>query len=542
MATAFSSLLKILWSGRYKHFAPTTFRTALSHISSSPFDGSPMEHQQDSQEFLAFLLDALHEDVNRVTQKKYSEDKKNDTPASAWGGYLSRNQSVVVDLFHGLAKSNLLCDKCGHQSTSYDPLMYLQVPVASCQQPSRCFYVVYVPLDAGAPPVFKAVKVSKDGVIGDIANQLNPHSKQIQKVQMCIVKSELEVHHVSHSVQVESIPNGVMLAGFEHLPIKMPDYEEEEENTDVLIHLMNVDHTVDSQGEESDGEASLPSLDTMGFVRCDHLTSNVELYDAVRESRPASRLVRITFCYDNPDSVIPDDPDPANGHAVLHLFSAEIRRGVPPSHPKIITLYAHWDLYTYSRQDPIKHPSVHEAGLDHVGGGKDITLHDCLTRWGQEEQLDDDNKWACEGCGVRTNAFKKMGLWTLPEYLVVQLKKFSYSAYGVKKKSDLNVTFPIRGLDMTPYLDPKAPRKPNPTYDLYAVIPHYGSANMGHFTAYAYNIRQRVWLSYDDEAVMPVPEETVQRAPAYLLFYKRREDGLNEDDPCTNDEEDTDDS
>ncbi len=34
--------------------------------------------QQDSQELLAFLLDGLHEDLNRITDKPYIEDRDSD--------------------------------------------------------------------------------------------------------------------------------------------------------------------------------------------------------------------------------------------------------------------------------------------------------------------------------------------------------------------------------------------------------------------------------------------------------------------------------
>ena len=59
--------------------------------------------QQDSQELLAFLLDGLHEDLNRILKKPYiPEDERpgrsdEELAAEAWANYLKRNDSVIVD-------------------------------------------------------------------------------------------------------------------------------------------------------------------------------------------------------------------------------------------------------------------------------------------------------------------------------------------------------------------------------------------------------------------------------------------------------------
>ena len=74
--------------------------------------------QQDSQELLTFLLDGLHEDLNRVKQKPYVEmgdgDGKSDAVVAmeAWTNYKKRNDSVILDIFHGLLKSTVVCPEC----------------------------------------------------------------------------------------------------------------------------------------------------------------------------------------------------------------------------------------------------------------------------------------------------------------------------------------------------------------------------------------------------------------------------------------------
>ena len=85
--------------------------------------------QHDSQELLAFLLDGLHEDLNRVHKKPYVEiPDANGRPdelvaAESWKIYLMRNKSIIVDLFQGQLKSTLCCKKCGFESVKFDPFM-----------------------------------------------------------------------------------------------------------------------------------------------------------------------------------------------------------------------------------------------------------------------------------------------------------------------------------------------------------------------------------------------------------------------------------
>lgn len=56
------------------------------------------------QEFLAFLLDGLHEDLNRIKQKPYIEikdagDRRDEEIAEEyWNNHLARNDSIVIDV------------------------------------------------------------------------------------------------------------------------------------------------------------------------------------------------------------------------------------------------------------------------------------------------------------------------------------------------------------------------------------------------------------------------------------------------------------
>lgn len=47
----------------------------------------------------------------------------------AWLRYLDKNDSLVVSLFQGQLKSQLVCSVCAKSSTTYNPFMYLSLPI-----------------------------------------------------------------------------------------------------------------------------------------------------------------------------------------------------------------------------------------------------------------------------------------------------------------------------------------------------------------------------------------------------------------------------
>lgn len=132
-----------MWTQEHSSIAPKNFKVTLGKFAPQ-FNGYA---QHDSQELLAFLLDGLHEDLNRfaslfwinpnarVTKKpnvtvKESDNRPDDeVAAESWEDHLKRNKSIIVDLFQGQLKSTLVCPQCHHVSTTFDPFMYLSLPL-----------------------------------------------------------------------------------------------------------------------------------------------------------------------------------------------------------------------------------------------------------------------------------------------------------------------------------------------------------------------------------------------------------------------------
>lgn len=97
--------------------------------------------QQDTQEFLGFLLDGLQEDLNRVKKKPYIEkpdstddmvndqEKTREMARKVWGIHKARDDSVIGDLFTGLYKSTLVCPTCSKISITFEPFTNLTLPL-----------------------------------------------------------------------------------------------------------------------------------------------------------------------------------------------------------------------------------------------------------------------------------------------------------------------------------------------------------------------------------------------------------------------------
>lgn len=168
IAEAYADVIKQMWSGRHYSVVPRVFKTKVGHFASQ-FLGY---QQHDSQELLSFLLDGLHEDLNRVKNKEYIELRDADgrpdqeVAEEAWRNHRRRNDSVIVDTFHGLFKSTLVCPECHKVSVTFDPFCYLSVPLPVSKE--RVMEVFFVSLDPYAKPVQHRVVVPKAGKVSDL--------------------------------------------------------------------------------------------------------------------------------------------------------------------------------------------------------------------------------------------------------------------------------------------------------------------------------------------------------------------------------------
>ncbi|XP_060069367.1 ubiquitin carboxyl-terminal hydrolase 8-like [Ylistrum balloti] len=133
----FVVIVKALWSGQYRNITPRDFKYIVGKYQPM-FAGYD---QQDSQEFLTFVMDGLNEGLNKVKVKPKlpdsDSDKLPDIQAAelAWRRHCLIYQSIIVDLFQGMLRSTLMCLTCRHRSVTFEVFMYLSLPIPSG---SRC--------------------------------------------------------------------------------------------------------------------------------------------------------------------------------------------------------------------------------------------------------------------------------------------------------------------------------------------------------------------------------------------------------------------
>merc|ERR1719326_668383 len=94
LATCYADLLKSLWENTHTALPPTELKKMIGERRPE-FAGY---HQHDAQEVLTFLLDGLHEDVNKapyprpiVEDPSFQEKEDGVVAVEAWNGNLRRN-------------------------------------------------------------------------------------------------------------------------------------------------------------------------------------------------------------------------------------------------------------------------------------------------------------------------------------------------------------------------------------------------------------------------------------------------------------------
>ena len=113
------------------------------------------------------LLDKLHESLNLVKKKPYTENPEgngtNDeaVAAEAWRLLLLRESSFVQSLLGGLVRSEVTCQKCKHTSVRFDYQVTHQIAIP--QSTERQIHICFIPAIAANNNNF--IKATKGAAI-----------------------------------------------------------------------------------------------------------------------------------------------------------------------------------------------------------------------------------------------------------------------------------------------------------------------------------------------------------------------------------------
>ena len=147
---------------------------------------------------------------------------------------------------------------------------------------------------------------------------------------------------------------------------------------------------------------------------------------------------------------------------------------------------------------------------------KSPTLLDCFDLYVAGEIMEGDNAWYNEATQEKQRVQKKILYWSLPNILVIDLKRFN----AQNRKNQILVTFPLENLDLSKYVI--GYKKEQYQYELYGICNHSGGVYGGHYTAFVKNANGK-WYEFNDTFVKEVVDlSKLISVMAYCFFYRKK--------------------
>uniref|UniRef100_A0A673BJZ6 ubiquitinyl hydrolase 1 n=1 Tax=Sphaeramia orbicularis TaxID=375764 RepID=A0A673BJZ6_9TELE len=551
-----ASLVRALWTLEYTPQLSVDFKTIVSKYGSQ-FRGNS---QHDALEFLLWLLDRVHEDVNLEMLPPDPSQSQSQSQSQQ----PSLQHSFVQEHFQAQYKSSLTCPHCLKQSNTFDPFLCISLPIPLRQTRPLCVTLVFSTkgqryLRVGlAVPLFGSVACLRRMVADE--GKLSP-----DQVILTEVYSTGFQRSFFDEEDLTSIAENDVIYAFQAPPLyirggsarisgsyRLPSHgalssEFLNQGLPVKILLLVCNAAGSGQQVVRFGPPFLMREDRS--ISWDQLQQSIlsKLYYLMINGAPAQNTrvlfnIRVVGGSAFYSYLSPQDGRPLYHPAVDRALKLCCLGG--PPHVKLIIEWEHRIkdcLFGNIQEEVVKDAeSVRNQQQQHVQQYS-CTLDECFQLYTKEEQLAPDDAWKCPHCKQLQQGMVKMSLWTLPDILILHLKRFRQVGERRNKLTTF-VHFPLAGLDMTPHmvnrnhvthqypLQPgwKPPRRPPDLappdflYDLYAVCNHHGGMHGGHYTAFCRNSVDGQWYSYDDSSAEPVPEGEVCTRGAYILFYQRR--------------------
>lgn len=534
MAESFCSLMREMWSGSHRSYAPRHFKSVLGKWAPQ-FSGY---RQHDAQELLAYVLDALHEDLNAIQHKPLVAKIEADGSAPleevadrSWEGYLRRNRSPLIQLFHGLLKSRIECPDCQKISITFDPFLYLPLPLPS---PKKALPITLVPLDNSLYPILYHIPVNREGITASLLKD------ELIKLANHLNRRSFFFCYVSHGKTRQGIPNTAPVYPdhtYDLYAVESPSITSTQLQSGALIRIQMTQYRKTNR-YPSDQYFARPHF----FVLDPSQITGESLYhlywnrvqrmlngeDYSQDKNEGGFIQRVRKSGPHPFP----GPDkcpfklvielPLRGTCVICKQRRCMGCTVPlNSEPLALEhntcMVAAWSKESYAEWinsvevDRIaQHPSAMEAKKN-----VNMSIQQCFELFSQPEVLSPQDAWYCPSCKDHKQATKKIDLWNLPEVLIVQLKRFQY-VHNIAHRINSSVSFPAE-LDLQ-----SVTLKPgeNCRYRLTGVIHHSGGVGGGHYTAHARNSLDGRWYSFNDSSVS-LSEPSSPSGTAYVLFYQR---------------------
>ncbi|KAM7381764.1 hypothetical protein PAMA_012556 [Pampus argenteus] len=577
-----SGLVRALWTFEYTPQHSRDFKNVVSK-SALQFRGNS---QHDAQEFLLWLLDRVHEDLNNIIHPESRPPRKppvgDENPPE--GSPLPAPGSFVQELFQAQYRSSLTCPHCQKQSNTFDPFLCISLPIPVPH--TRPLYVTVVYQGKCSHCMRVGVAVPLSGTVSRlrqaVAQETKIPAQQIVLTEMyydgfhrsfCDDDDDLEIIQESDSIfafetpelfrpeQIRSKRGGSPHANLNQnnlkygtdnnristqiqeptTPPQSPNKNTEQAEKIVLLVCNRA--CAGQQGRRFGNPFILYLERTVTWdilqkeilEKMQHLLRPGVLVQVGPFTLRVVGVVGITY-------LLPQEEQPLCHPSVERAF-----KSCGPGGPPHVKIVVEWDKetkdYLFKRTEDEYIPdaeSVRQAKEQHLQP-QTCSLAQCFQLYTKEEQLAPDDAWRCPHCKQLQQGSIKLSLWTLPDILILHLKRFRQDADRRMKMQNM-VKFPLTGMDMAPHMVKRSQsswslpshwspwRRPygmgrdpeDYLYDLYAVCNHHGTMQGGHYTAQCKNSIDGQWYCFDDSDVHPISEDEVCKQTAYILFYQRR--------------------
>jgi ubiquitin carboxyl-terminal hydrolase 8 len=140
-----------------------------------------------------------------------------------------------------------------------------------------------------------------------------------------------------------------------------------------------------------------------------------------------------------------------------------------------------------------------------------IDLNELLKHYFKSEEVE----YKCSICS-HEKSIKNITIHTLPEKLIIQLKRFISNGRQTGKHNGF-VNFPFEKLQMSEIIKSELV-----TYNLYSVINHMGGTGGGHYTNYSKNSMDNNWYEFNDSNMNLINNTNIiVDSSAYVLLYEK---------------------
>ena len=498
--------------------------------------------QQDSQEFISILLDALNDELNRVIVKPYEmiRDQEKDEEVTAYADYifanhLKRNSSIVSELFHGQFVSRTVCPTCQHLSLNCDPLEVLSLDI-SCESGTQ-FDFYYIPWSTANQNLTYSVNLKNSMTLKQAADFLSQSINGLSSDS--ITWCQLSAMKINNYPRVDtSLICDVQL------------------DKRVVFMYQNSDQKVwQKLFGQNDGPSVLVELSfirdnqSIGIERVLKVPLSATIFQLKYLSllviwkclliETESRSISVTYEFvDTDDSwyekTVPEIDEfikSKNEEWVFKLLNKDTMKEIDEDGYKTVSHYK-------SKKDEIvrvvleinenvtpdlksmkRTVRTNQTDFNNDVDKDDecVSLEECMRRFKQWETLDEENMWFCPKCKEHKMAKKQIGVVRFPKYLIIHFKRFRKRALMSYGKNKSKVSFPLVHISMNEIaIDCEDP----PSYFVRAISNHYGDVGGGHYTAYVKH-DDSSWIELDDSTVSAINQKHVCTPEAYVLFLER---------------------